>query len=248
MGVLGLPREERLALAFVDLADTLVQDFDVISFLHTLTEHCVDLLDVAAAGVMLATPAGRLVDAAASDERTRQLELAGIEWDEGPCRDCFHSSLLVPDMALATASAQIRWPQFTPRALELGFTSVVSAPLRLHDQVIGALGLFRDQPGPLDAAQLRLGQALADTATIGVLQQRAVSEQMTVAAQLQAAVTSRIVIEQAKGFLAHRRGTSVEEAFTVMRHYARDHRMRLTDLARQVLEESADPSLLDRGR
>ncbi|MDG4858174.1 GAF and ANTAR domain-containing protein [Streptomyces sp. T-3] len=241
-----LPREEQVSAAFVDLADTLVQDFDVIGFLHTLAEHCVALLDVAAAGVLLATPGGQLVDAAASDERTRLLELASIEWDEGPCRDCFRTKRQVPDIRLATQAAKMRWPRFAPKALEAGFTSVTAAPLRLHDQVIGALNLFRDQPGPLRPDQLRLGQALADTATIGVLQQRAVSEQMTVTAQLQAALDSRIIIEQAKGYLAHRRGTGVEEAFALMRRYARDHQTRLTEIARQVLQGTADPSLLKR--
>ncbi|NGO78846.1 GAF and ANTAR domain-containing protein [Streptomyces sp. YC504] len=241
-----LSREEQLATAFVDLADTLVQDFDVIGFLHTLADHCVELLDVAAAGVLLATPTGQLVDAAASDERTRTLELASIEWDEGPCRDCFRFQKPVPDVQLATTTAEMRWPRFAPRAVKFGFTSVVAAPLRLHDQVIGALNLFRDQPGPLNAAQLRLAQALADTATIGVLQQRAVSEQMTVTAQLQAALDSRVIIEQAKGYLANRRNTDVEEAFTVMRGYARSHQTRLTEIARQVLQGTADASLLER--
>ncbi|MFC7304885.1 GAF and ANTAR domain-containing protein [Streptomyces monticola] len=241
-----LPREEQLAAAFVDLADTLVRDFDVINFLHSLAEHCVHLLDVAAAGVLLATPGGQLVDAAASDERTRQLELAGIEWGEGPCRDCFRTKKQIPDVALATEAATMRWPRFAPRAVKVGFTSVVAAPLRLHDQVIGALNLFQDRPGPLDESQLRLGQALADTATIGVLQQRAVSEQMTVTAQLQAALDSRVIIEQAKGYLANRRGTGVEEAFTLMRRHARDHQTRLTEIARQVLQGTADTSLLPR--
>ncbi|GGO42314.1 MULTISPECIES: GAF and ANTAR domain-containing protein [Streptomyces] len=241
-----LPREEQLAAAFVDLADTLVQDFDVIGFLHSLAEHCVALLDVAAAGVLLATPSGQLVDAAASDERTRQLELASIEWGEGPCRDCFRTKKQIPDAPLATQSAMMRWPRFAPRAVELGFSSVVAAPLRLHDQVIGALNLFRDRPGPLADSQVRLGQTPADTATIGVLQQRAVSEQMTVTAQLQSALDSRVIIEQAKGYLANRRGTGVEEAFTLMRRYARDHRTRLTEIARQILQGTADTSLLTR--
>ncbi|MEL3944997.1 MULTISPECIES: GAF and ANTAR domain-containing protein [Streptomyces] len=242
----GLPREEQLAAAFVDLADTLVQDFDVIGFLHALAEHCVNLLDVAAAGVLLATPGGQLVDAAASDERTRRLELSSIEWDEGPCRDCFRNKKQIPDVELATPAAMMRWPRFAPQAVEVGFTSVVAAPLRLHDQVIGALNLFRDRPGPLDGSQLRLGQALADTATIGVLQQRAVSEQMTVTAQLQAALDSRVIIEQAKGYLANRRDIGVEEAFTLMRRHARDHQTRLTEIARQVLQGTADGSLLTR--
>ncbi|MHC5264272.1 GAF and ANTAR domain-containing protein [Streptomyces sp. UC4497] len=242
----GLPHEEQLAAAFVDLADTLVQDFDVINFLHMLTEHCVHLLDVAAAGVLLATPSGRLVDAAASDERTRTLELAGVEWDEGPCQDCYRTKRQVADVALDTKAARDRWPRFAPRAVELGHTSVVACPLRLHDQVIGSLNLFRDSPRPLGASPLRLAQALADTATIGVLQQRAVSEQMTVTAQLQAALDSRIVIEQAKGYLAHRLGTGVEDAFARMRGHARSNHLRLTEVARHVLRGTADPSLLRR--
>ncbi|MFZ3561148.1 MULTISPECIES: GAF and ANTAR domain-containing protein [unclassified Streptomyces] len=241
-----LPREEQLAAAFVDLADTLVQDFDVINFLHSLTEHCVHLLDVAAAGVLLATPGGRLVDAAASDERTRTLELAGIEWDEGPGQDCYRTRKPVAYVALDTAAASDRWPRFVPRATELGYTSVVACPLRLHTQVIGSLNLFRDKPGPLGASELRLAQALADTATIGVLQQRAVSEQMTVTAQLQSALDSRIVIEQAKGYLAHRLDASVEEAFARMRRHARTNHLRLTEVARNVLRGTADPSLLRR--
>ncbi|MEV4874357.1 GAF and ANTAR domain-containing protein [Streptomyces syringium] len=243
--MLDLPREERLAAAFVDLADTLVRDFDVMDFLHTLAEHCVELLDVTAAGVLLATPQGRIVDAAASDERTRMLELASIEWDEGPCRDCCRTGIPVPDVPLDTEVARNRWPRFAARAMELGFTSVVAAPLRLNDQVIGALNLFRDLPGPLEPTQLRLGQALADTATIGILQQRAVHEQMTVTAQLQVALDSRVVIEQAKGFLAHRRRTGVEEAFQAMRRHARSRQAQLTVVAREVLDGTADASLLN---
>ncbi|MGW9209698.1 GAF and ANTAR domain-containing protein [Embleya sp. NPDC055664] len=241
------PREELLAAAFVDLANTLVRDFDAINFLHTLAEHCVELLDVAAAGVMLATPEGRVVEAAASDERTRNLELASIEWDEGPCRDCCHTGAPVSDVALDTEMARRRWPRFTPHALDMGFTSVVAAPLRLHDTTIGALNLFRDRSGPLDPAHLRLGQALADTATIGVLQHRAVHEQMTVAAQLQATLDSRIVIEQANGFLAHHREIGVDRAFRLLRAHAHAHGLRLTDVARAILDGSVDPSLIGPG-
>ncbi|WP_438297020.1 GAF and ANTAR domain-containing protein [Streptomyces sp. HUAS TT7] len=240
-----LPREERLAFAFVELADTLVRDFDVIGFLHTLTEHCVDLLDVAAAGVLLGIPQGQVVEAAASDERTRALELLGVEWDEGPCRDCYHARAPIADVRLDTDVARVRWPHFAPRAAQLGYTSVVAAPLRWQDQVIGALNLFRDRPGPLDGAQLRLAQALADTATIGILQQRAVHEQMTVITQLQYALDSRVIIEQAKGYLAHHHDTSVDEAFIKMRTHARTHGSKLTDVARQVLEGTAAPALLD---
>ncbi|MGY6025290.1 ANTAR domain-containing protein [Streptomyces spinosirectus] len=239
-----LPREERLAAAFVELAGTLVQDYDVISFLHMLVDHCVDLLEVAAAGVLMATPQGQVVDIAASDERTRKLELFSIEWDEGPCRDCFRSGTQVFDVPLDTETATARWPRFAPKAVGAGFTSVAAAPLRLHEQVIGALNLFRDRPGALSASELRLGQALADTAAIGILHQRAMREQMTVIAQLQHALDSRVVIEQAKGYLAHHRGQGVDEAFTTLRAYARTHQMKLTELASNVLADTIDPTLL----
>ncbi|MFJ8825335.1 GAF and ANTAR domain-containing protein [Streptomyces sp. NPDC102467] len=239
-----LPREERPAAAFVELADMLVRDYDVISFLHMLVDHCVDLLEVAAAGVLIATPQGQAVDIAASDERTRKLERLSSEWDEGPCRDCFHSGAQVPDVPLDTEAAAVRWPQFAPTAVDAGFSSVAAAPLRLHEQVIGALNLFRDRPGALSASELRLGQALADTATIGILHQRAMRDQMTVTAQLQHALDSRVVIEQAKGYLAHHRERGVDEAFTALRAYARTHQMKLTEVASNVLADTIDPTLL----
>ncbi|MEY9997337.1 GAF domain-containing protein [Streptomyces sp. V4I8] len=236
-------REERLAAAFVELADTLVGDFDVIHFLHMLTDHCVALLDITAAGVVLATLRGELVDVCASDERARALVLAGIDLGEGPHLDCYRLGRQLPDTALTHPHAKANWPRFTPRAAELGFTSLAAAPLRLRDEVIGALTLLRTRPGPLDPAELRLGQALADTATIGILQQRALHEQATLATQLQTALTSRIIIEQAKGALAHRRGITVDEAFERLRRYARHHRLLLTKVARQVMESGTDPTL-----
>ncbi|MGY0021093.1 ANTAR domain-containing protein [Streptomyces sp. cg35] len=241
------PREERLAFAFVELADTMVRDFDVIGLLHTLTDRCVDLLDVQAAGVLLGLPQGQVVEAAASDELTRALELEGVEWDEGPCRDCFHARASIAEISLDTMAAGNRWPHFAPRARQLGFTSVVAAPLRWQEQVIGALNLFRNRPGHLGGGQLRLAQALADTATIGILQQRAAHEQTAVIAQLQHALNSRIIIEQAKGYLAHRRHTTVDEAFARMRSHARRQGVKLTDVARQVLNGTAATSLLDPG-
>ncbi|WP_419996043.1 GAF and ANTAR domain-containing protein [Streptomyces boninensis] len=238
----AMPREERLAAAFIDLADTLVGDFDVIAFLHSLTEHVTELLDVCAAGVVLAAPGGVLLEAAASDERTHRLELDSIDWAEGPCRDCYRSGKPVPGRALDDPRADVSWPRFAPDARALGFASVAATPLRLRAEVIGALSLFRDRPEPLDAAQLRLAQALADTATIGILQQRAVHEQTDVATHLQAALNSRIIIEQAKGALAARHRIGIEEAFHRLRRYARHHRRRLADIARAVVLDGLDPA------
>ena len=233
-------REQRLAAAFAEFADALVEDFDVIDFLHRLAEHSVGLLEVCGAGVILALPGGPVIDVAASDEPTRRLEMAGVEWDEGPCHDCCHAGSAVAEVRLDVADARMRWPRFAPRALELGYTSVMAAPLRARGQVIGALNLFGDQARPLSDAQLRLGQALADTAAIGILQQLAVHDHSTVVIQLQRVVANWAIIEQAKGSLAERRQISIEEAFTVMRAHARAHKVKLTDIAVQALEGTGE--------
>ncbi|GGX96892.1 transcriptional regulator [Streptomyces minutiscleroticus] len=231
-------REERLAAAFIELADTLVDNFDILDFLHTLTEHAVDLLRVEAAGVILLDARGRLVDATASDETTRLLELAQIQWEEGPCRDCARGGRPV-DADLKDADVRQRWPRFTQWALARGFTGVAGVPLRLRAEVIGALNLFHIASGVLSPGDLRLGQALADAATIGLLQHRAVHDRTVLHSQIRSAQDSRIVLERAKGLLAEHTGLSLDEAFTRMRRHARLHRMLLTDLATAVVDGSA---------
>ncbi|MEV6751276.1 GAF and ANTAR domain-containing protein [Streptomyces sp. NPDC051214] len=237
-------REERLACAFADLAAPLVREVSVPDALHALTEHCVDLLEVSAAGVMLDVPRGQVVEVAASDEYTRSLELFGLEWDEGPLLDCRRSRADVRELRLDTEPACTRWPRFTPRALLLGFTSVATVPLRCQDTVFGALSLLHDRPTPLDDTRLRLAQALADTATACVIRQQALHEQRTQIAQLQEALESRVLIEQAKGYLASSRGCSADQAFIRMRTYARNRRLKLPDVARQVLNGGAADTLL----
>ncbi|MGW7070595.1 ANTAR domain-containing protein [Streptomyces sp. NPDC054855] len=236
-------REERLASAFVDLAAP-VREVSVPDALHALTEHCVDLLEVSAAGVMLDVPHGRLVEVMASDEYTRSLELLGLEWDEGPLLDCRRSEADVSEFRLDTEPACARWPRFTPRALLLGFTSVATVPLRCRGTVVGALSLLHDRPTPVDDTRLRLAQALADTATACVITRQTLHEQRTQIAQLQDALESRILIEQAKGFLANSRGCSADQAFIRMRTYARNRRLKLSDVARQVLNGGVADSLL----
>lgn len=235
-------REEGLAAAFVDLADTLVSDFDVEQHARRLALRCAELVDVSAAGVVLATDDGAGLTASASDERAYALESAGVEWGEGPGVDCYRAARPVPATPLAHTRACAGWPRFTGRALELGFTLVASVPMRLRGTTVGALTLFRDRPGTLHSAQLRLGQALADVATIGILQRRALAAQTAVAAQLQNALNSRIVIEQAKGALAQRRSIAVDEAFRLLRGHARHTRRPLADVAREVVEDGFDPA------
>jgi GAF domain-containing protein len=222
-----------LSDTFVELADTMVADFDVIDFLHLLTDRSVALLGASAAGVVLADPRGEVRVAAASSEEAQLLELFQLQNDQGPCLECFRTGRTATATDLA-GQAQ-RWPRFANAALAAGFATVEALPMRLRNQVIGALNLFRAEPGLFQEADLRIAQALADVATIGLLQERNVRRRETVAEQLQAALNSRVVIEQAKGKLAERLGIDMDRAFTMLRDYARNTNRRLTDVARDFV-------------
>jgi transcriptional regulator with GAF, ATPase, and Fis domain len=224
---------ELLSDTFVELADTMVADFDVIDFLHLLTGRSVALLAASAAGVVLADPRGELRVAAASTEQAGLLELFQLQNDQGPCLECFRTGL--PVTASDLAGPAPRWPRFADAASRSGFAAVEALPMRLRDQVIGALNLFRAEPGPLEPAGLRIAQALADVATIGLLHERNVRRRETVAEQLQAALTSRVIIEQAKGKLAERLSIDMDRAFTIIRDHARSTNQHLTDVARDFV-------------
>ena len=225
--------EVELADVLVELADTLVDDFDVIDFLHVLTQRSVQLLDVSAAGLLLTNAQGTLQVVAASTERTRLLELFQLQTDQGPCVDCFRSGTPVSVADLASAG---RWPRFTAAAAEVGFAAVHAVPMRLRQEVIGALNFFGIDPGALDAGKLRMGQALADVATIGLLQQRAIHRRDVLSEQLQTALNSRVTIEQAKGVLAERLQVDMDRAFEILRTHSRNHNRRLSELAQAVVE------------
>jgi len=230
---------ELLSDTFVELADTMVADFDVIDFLHLLTDRSVALLAASAAGVVLADPRGELRLAAASSEEAGLLELFQLQNDQGPCLECFRTGR--PVTAADLAGPAPRWPRFAAAAVQAGFATVEALPMRLRDQTIGALNLFRAEPGALDPADLRVGQALADVATIGLLHERNVRRRETVAEQLQAALNSRVIIEQAKGKLAERLSIDMDRAFTMLRDYARSSNQRLTNVARDFVNgASAD--------
>ncbi|SMD26946.1 GAF and ANTAR domain-containing protein [Kibdelosporangium aridum] len=229
-------REQLLAATFVDLADTLVAGFDVVDFLHTLATRSVQLLDVDAAGIMLADQHGGLRVMASSTEEARLLELYELQNDEGPCLDCYRSGApVVRDDLSAMYSV---WPSFTEQLRQLGFHSAQALPMRLRDETIGALNLFRIQPGGLSEADLGIGQAMADVATVGLIQERAIAASEQLATHLQVALTSRVQLEQAKGVLAQRTGLPMDETFEVMRAYARSHNRRLSDVATQIIDGS----------
>jgi len=223
-----------LSDTFVALADTMVDDFDVIDFLQMLTDRSTRLLSVSAAGVVLADPRGALRVAAASSDEAGLIELFQIQNDQGPCLDCFRTGQ--PVIAAGLEGPDQRWPRFAAAAARAGFGTVHALPMRLRDQVIGALNLFGAGSARLGPADLRIGQALADVATIGLLQERNVRRAETLAEQLQAALNSRVVIEQAKGKLAERLGVDMDQAFTLLRERARNTNQRLTDVARYVVD------------
>ncbi len=227
---------ELLSDTFVGLADTMVADFDVIDFLHMLTDRSVALLAASAAGVVLADPRGELRVAAASSEAAGLIELFQIQNDQGPCLDCFRTGQ--PVTAADLTSADQRWPRFAAAAVQAGFRTVEALPMRLRDQVVGALNLFRATPGPFAVADLRIGQALADVATIGLLQAQSLRRTEILAEQLQGALNSRVIIEQAKGKLAERLTIDMEDAFRMLRDYARNSNQHLTDVARNFVNSA----------
>jgi GAF domain-containing protein len=231
-------REGAIVDAFVHLSDTLVEDYDVIDFLHYLTERCVELTDVDEVGVMIGALPGRLQAVAASTERSYLLELFELQNDDGPCLDAFRGGITVNAEDLSEEAA--RWPKFTPRAVAAGFGSVHSVPMRLRNEVIGAVNLLCVKPGALSSDDTRLVRALSDIATVGILQQRTISEVAVINTHLAAALNSRIRIEQAKGVVAERAGTTVDEAFAMIRTYARSHQLGLTAVCEGIVDHTID--------
>ena len=229
---------QRLSRVFVEVADTLVADFDLIEFLHKLAEHTAAVSDAASVGLMLADEAGELHYMAASTESAKHLELFQLQHAAGPCLDCFRTGepVTVADMS----GADSRWPAFAASAREAGIRSVHAFPMRLRDRVIGALNVFDEDPMPFRPEDIKVVQALADVATIAIIQERAISRAETLTEQLQGALNSRIVIEQAKGMIAHRHGVDVDTAFERLRAHARRSQLRLADLAREIVAGSAD--------
>ncbi|MGW1341518.1 GAF and ANTAR domain-containing protein [Kribbella sp. NPDC002412] len=233
-----MSREHRITEVFIELADTLVDEFDVVDFLRTLAEVSVELLDVDAAGLMLADQNGVLRVMASSDDQVELLELFELQQNEGPCPECFRTGAPVVNTDLA------RWPEFAAAAAAGGYASAHAIPLRLRRQVIGALNLFRTSTEQLGAEDIALAQALSDIATIGLLHERRHREQQLLAGQLHDALTSRVLIEQAKGMLAERAGLSPAAAFAAMRSYARETGQKLSVVAHGVLDGSLDTSAL----
>ena len=225
--------EAALARAFVRLADTLVSDFDVVDFLQGLSADSVEILRAGAAGVMLADPGGGLRLVASSDERMRLLELFELQGAQGPCLDAFSTGQPVQAGA---ADSRLRWPDFARRASDSGFQVMCAVPLRVRADVIGAMNLFRGTDAPFTAEEMDIAQAMAHMAATGLVQERALRERTQLTEQLQSALTSRVIIEQAKGMLAEYLKLTVDDAFQLLRNYARTRNRKLSDVARDLVD------------
>lgn len=229
-------REQRMLDTFVDLADTLASDYEVNEFLRMLVERCAELLKVTTGGVMLESSPGGLRLAAALSPEMEALERAEMESEDGPCHEAYRTGEPVVDNDLGHSDTGQRWPMVVDRMRNLGLKAVYAFPLRLRDDRIGALNLYRDVPGEFADDDIRLGKAFADVAAIGILQERRVTSAELRADQLQHALDSRVVIEQAKGIVAAERNMSVEAAFEVIRRHARNNGRKIHDVARAVID------------
>ncbi len=224
----------QLAQAFVGLADTLVDDYDAVELAQQLVDNSMVLLPIAAAGILIGDIHGELHVLASSSEETRLLELLQVEADLGPCLLAYRTGaqVVVEDLRVDPQ----RWPDFAERAAQYGYRSVVALPLRLRHERVGALNLFGNEIGSLGKRDIEVGQALADVATIGILHQRILTHSELINQQLQSALNTRVIIEQAKGVLAERGSVDMDQAFTMLRNYARATRQRLADVAHAVVE------------
>jgi GAF domain-containing protein len=228
--------QRQLLQTFVRLADTLVDDYDVVDLLQVLVDTCRDLLETTAAGILLADARGQLELVVSTSEASRLVEMMQLSAEAGPCIESFRSGrrVSVPDIA----DTGDEWLQFRGAALAQGFRSMDALPLRLRDATIGTLNLLRAEPGAAPEDDIVAAQAFADVATIGILHERSIRESSVLSQQLQAALNSRIVIEQAKGVVSHTRGVPIDDAFTLMREYARSHGIGLSVVAARLVDRS----------
>ncbi|MEV0318640.1 GAF and ANTAR domain-containing protein [Streptomyces sp. NPDC050658] len=241
-------RERLLAEAFVEMAEYLTDEFDAAEFLRNLALRCVELLGVAAAGVMLGTPEGELRLGAASNGHPWVLDLFTMQRDQGPSLDCYRSGEAHTNIALGGRQAHAIWPDFAVGSRAAGFAMAQVLPLRLRGETLGVLNLFQAKADVLGPDEIALAQALADVAAIAIVQRRSLERTEAERDQLQAALNSRISIEQAKGVLAERWQCTVDEAFTALRRHARANQLRLAEFARQVVAGEVDTAQIRRPR
>ncbi|WP_353942775.1 GAF and ANTAR domain-containing protein [Streptomyces sp. HUAS MG91] len=237
-------RELRLAATLVEFADTLIGDFDPALHLSRLADRCLEFLDARGAAVTLLEGNGRpgpLVHGARQPQSVREL----LEWEQesGPVRDSLAPGRTALAVSLVSREAAARWPEFTAAARRFGIASTYAVPLCRHETLLGALSVYAPHP-PSAHGELAIAQTLADATTVGLLNHRAYAQYRKVAGQLREALASRVRIEQAKGMLAERWGTTPDGAFDTLRQYARRNRRPLDQVARAVVHRTLTDSQL----
>ncbi|MYW65821.1 GAF domain-containing protein [Streptomyces sp. SID8379] len=242
--MIGMTREQHLAEICVEMAGPVTEDADVAGLLHRLTEHCVELLDVTAAGTLLMDETGTPRTVAASDEHARLLGLFALHQKQGPCAECCRTGAGRSNVDLAYVEGTVAWPRFAARARATGYVRTHAVPLRLRDRTIGALTLFQTTAHRLGDDDSAVARGLADLVTISILRQRALKRSRALTGQLAGALTSRIVIEQVKGVLSERWNTTSEEAFAALRAYVRTRHLRLSDVAGGIVTGAVDTSVI----
>jgi transcriptional regulator with GAF, ATPase, and Fis domain len=229
-------RDGKLAAAFVTLADTLVAGYDVVELLQTLVDTCAELLEASAAGLLLADDLGDLEVVASTSESSRLVGMMQLRSGLGPSVKCFTTGEVVTVADISTLDDD--WSAFRAEAGDQGFRSAHAVPMRLRRSVIGTLTLFRTTRGLLNEEDRSISQGLADVATIGILHERALRESDVAQQQLQHALNSRVVIEQAKGVIAQVRNVDMDAAFRLLREYARSNNQGLRSVAEQVISRT----------
>jgi len=228
-----LTRDARLLRTFAMLADTMVDDYDIVELLQSLVDACRDLLNTTAAGILLADGRGDLELVASTSEASRLVEIMQLGAQAGPCIECYRTGAAISVPSIADVPHE--WASFRDSALDQGFASVEALPLRLREATIGTLNLLRSETGSAPEADMVAARAFADVATIGILHERSIRESEVLSQQLQLALSSRVVIEQAKGVVSFTNGVPVDEAFDLIRGYARRHRLPLSDVAGRLV-------------
>jgi GAF domain-containing protein len=228
--------DDRILTTFAKLADTLVDEYDVVELLQLLVDSCRELLDVTEAGILLADTQGVLEVVASTSESSRLVEAMQLSAEDGPCVESYRTGTVVTVVDIAAVPG--RWARFRDSALAQGFRSAYAIPMRLRETTIGTVNLLRDRSGEMDERDLVAARAFADVATIGILHQRSITDSVELTHQLQAALSSRVVIEQAKGVIAHTKGVPIDEAFDLIRSYARANRLGLSEVAARLVDRS----------
>lgn len=236
--MLEISREQRINEAFVKVAGTLMDQYDVVDLLSALVEECTDLLDIQAGGLLIANNLGELELIASTSEEAEFVEVMQLAAGAGPCVDCFHTGEQV-SVDNIDASGD-RWPEFRKAAMRKGFQAIHATPMRIRGKIIGSLNLLGTTPRHLSDRDAKLAQALADVAVIGILQERSLRDVNFVNEQLQLALDTRILVEQAKGVLAQMEKLDMDAAFTVLRAYSRANGISLRITAQNVINRSLD--------